>query len=180
MPLIAILALILLTPMLEVVVLVAIAPHLGFWGTIGLLAASFVVGVLMVVWQGRESVHRMRTAMDEGRLALDAAGDSVLIFFAGVLLIVPGILTDIVAFLLLIPFTRDWIKRGLAAWFRGRIVTETYYQGPDGEIHRETSGGDLIDSYVVRREETSADESPHDSPEITYDDESERREADEN
>jgi UPF0716 protein FxsA len=51
--------------------------------------------------------------------------DAVLIFVAGLLLITPGVLTDLLGLTLLIPPCRASYRRRLLAWLRSRFVVHT-------------------------------------------------------
>jgi UPF0716 family protein affecting phage T7 exclusion len=61
-----------------------------------------------------------------------------------VLLFLPGLLSDLAAILLLIPWSRALLKLALAGWFRGHVVVHSVTGG------RADDG--VIDSHVVRRE----------------------------
>jgi UPF0716 protein FxsA len=76
----------------------------------------------------------MRSELQAGQLPASSIFDGVIILVAGAFLITPGILTDTVGFLCLVPATRRVIKR--AIWSRmeraiqnGQIFTTTY-SGP--------------------------------------------------
>jgi UPF0716 protein FxsA len=43
------------------------------------------------------------------------------VLLAGILFVLPGVLTDIVGIVLLFPPTRQLVKRGVAAWFRRNV-----------------------------------------------------------
>ncbi|HSG31874.1 MAG TPA: FxsA family protein, partial [Thermodesulfobacteriota bacterium] len=55
--------------------------------------------------------------------------DGLLIFIGGVVLLTPGLLTDLAGFAMLIPFTRNITKKYLKSKFEGHIKTkdETKY-----------------------------------------------------
>ena len=63
--------------------------------------------------QGRAVWARFNATVREGRMPAREIVDGVLVIFGGAFLITPGFITDILGFLLLIPFTR--------ALFRGRL-----------------------------------------------------------
>jgi UPF0716 protein FxsA len=133
-------------PVLEIVLIVVLAQHLGLLGTLAILLGGGVAGVALMRWQGFENWRRINEEMQQGTLPAEALVDSLLIFAAGVLLFLPGLLTDLAAILLLVPWTRSLFKLSLGAWFRANVTVQTYVDG------RPVEEG-VIDSHVVRRRE---------------------------
>jgi len=84
-------------PVLELLAFGAVAATIGFgWALILLLAGSFA-GALVLRHAGGNHIARMRVAMAEGSissLAADSTGS--LVILAGILLLVPGFITDLV------------------------------------------------------------------------------------
>jgi len=83
-------------PVLELLAFGAVAAAIGFgWALLLLLGASFAGGLLLR-HAGGNHVARMRVAMAEGSissLAADTTGS--LVILAGILLLVPGFITDV-------------------------------------------------------------------------------------
>jgi UPF0716 protein FxsA len=93
----------LLLPALELAAFVAVALAIGFgWAVLLLLFGSFC-GLLLLRHGGGSHIARIRSAMN-GRsfTALEADGRGGLIILSGLLLLVPGFITDALAVLLLI------------------------------------------------------------------------------
>jgi UPF0716 protein FxsA len=107
-----------LVPLIEVVVLVEIAQATEWWVPILLVIATGIIGAALARWQGWQALQRIREDARAGRVPAGAIIDGVLILIAGILLVTPGILTDLVGFALLIPPLRSLVKRGVAAWIR--------------------------------------------------------------
>jgi UPF0716 protein FxsA len=59
--------------------------------------------------------------MAQGRVPGEALVDGLLILVAGAVLLTPGLLTDALGFLLLIPPTRAVVRRSLVNTFKGRV-----------------------------------------------------------
>ena len=123
MPLLALIALFLVVPFLELyVILEVVGPALGAPLTILLLAADSVIGALLFKSQGRSVWRRFNTALSEGRVPHREVIDGVLVIFGGAFLITPGFLSDIVGALLLIPPTRSLVRRFLVRRLGRRLV----------------------------------------------------------
>jgi UPF0716 protein FxsA len=122
-PLLALIALFLVVPFLELyVILEVVGPALGAPLTILLLAADSVIGALLFKSQGRSVWRRFNAALSEGRVPHREVIDGVLVIFGGAFLITPGFLSDIVGALLLIPPTRSLVRRFLVRRLGRRLV----------------------------------------------------------
>jgi len=111
------LLLILLLPILEIVGFIQVGDWIGAGPTIGLLALSAVVGVLLVRHQGLGSLSKAQAAAARGEAPIGTVLDGFCAVLAGVLLIIPGFLTDILGILLLIRP----LRRGIGRWLFSRI-----------------------------------------------------------
>lgn len=109
-------------PLVELMILLRIGAWLGWLPTLGLVVATGLLGAILTRREGLKAVSRINQELDRGEMPTSAMADGVLILLAGVVLITPGVLTDICGFALLIPPMRRWIKRRLARYWRGRIV----------------------------------------------------------
>jgi UPF0716 protein FxsA len=125
-PLLALIALFLIVPFLELyVILEVVGPALGAPLTIALLAADSVIGALLFKSQGRSVWRRFNRTMSEGRVPHREVVDGVLVIFGGAFLVTPGFLTDIVGALLLLPPTRAVIRRLLVRRLGRRVVVRS-------------------------------------------------------
>jgi len=104
-----------LVPAVELVLLIEVGKAIGTLAALGLIVATGVLGATLARHQGLAVVARLRSDLDEGRLPADAMLDGVMILVAAAFLVTPGVLTDGVGFLLLIPLTRAGLKRYLRA-----------------------------------------------------------------
>ena len=104
-------------PLLELYILIKIGSHLGAFLTIALIIFTGVLGLLLARLEGLRTLRQIRQNLSQGIVPAEEMVDSVLIFVGGILFVVPGVITDIVALVLLIPFTRTIFKR----WLRRRF-----------------------------------------------------------
>jgi UPF0716 protein FxsA len=138
-------------PLVEIASIFVVASVIGWW-TLVAMAASAVLGSYVLRRTGRDWIRTLRTpGAQPGR----AAGDSALLFAAGLLLISPGFVSDVFGLLLLLPFVRVLLRGAVANWFVGRFSAVT---GPGGFTiwQRRTSG----DPNVVRGEVIREDVPP--------------------
>ena len=139
-------------PLLELWLLVQLSGEFGFWTTIAMVLGTGMVGAALARWQGWQAVERIRTEMREGMLPAEAIGDGVLIFAAGLLLITPGVLTDVLGLSLLIPPLRKLVMKGLRYWFTTRVHVETRSYYTDSSGTRTPERSTIVEARVVEAE----------------------------
>jgi UPF0716 protein FxsA len=99
---------ILALPVLEIVVFIAVAASIGVLWAFALLLSSSVLGALVLRHAGRAQVARFRAAVSNGERRFDDQGASLLTVLAGLLLLLPGFITDIFGLALLIKPVQRW------------------------------------------------------------------------
>ena len=97
----------------EVYTLIRVGGAIGPAATIALLLGAAALGSWLVRRQGTAVLERVRTAMDRGEMPAGALLDGAVLLAAGFLLVLPGLLSDGVALLLLVPPLRHWLVRRL-------------------------------------------------------------------
>ncbi|WP_211190321.1 FxsA family protein [Actinomycetospora sp. TBRC 11914] len=100
---------------LEIWVLVLVGQAVGFLGLLGLLVASALVGAWALKREGRRSVADLGRAVRSGRPAEAEVAGGMYLALAGVLLVVPGLLSTLAALVLLVPPVRRALARRAAA-----------------------------------------------------------------
>ncbi|RJX28287.1 MAG: FxsA family protein [Dethiobacter sp.] len=98
-------------PLLELWLLIEVGRIIGTWLTISIVALTGFLGVLLARSQGVRVLFNMRAELRQGRLPTDELLNGVCILVGGAFLLTPGLLTDLFGFSLLIPLTRNPIKK---------------------------------------------------------------------
>lgn len=111
-------------PVLELAVLIRVHEHIGLANTIALVIVTGVAGATLARIQGWMVVQQIRRDLAGGRMPAPRLMDGVMILIAGILLITPGLITDTLGFLLLLPPVRAAIR----AWLR-RKIEESIHRG---------------------------------------------------
>jgi UPF0716 protein FxsA len=138
-------ALLLAAPFVEIAVMVQVADWIGFLDMVGLLLVISVAGVFVVKHQGTSAWQRIRTDLQMGRVPAASLVDGALILTAGVLLVVPGFVTDAIGLLLLLPPVRHLVRAGLGRRFRTRVAVVSTSGGAPGPGATRGYPGDVID-----------------------------------
>lgn len=98
-------------PLLEIALLIKIGQAIGFWATILLVIGTAALGTWLLHTQGLETLRRVLTMVDAGKPPVAPVLDGFLLLVAGLLLLTPGIITDTLGFILLIPPVRNLLVR---------------------------------------------------------------------
>ena len=133
-------------PLVELAILLRLGALLGWIPTLALVVLTGVIGVALAKQQGLKAISHIEHELDQGTVPTSSMADGALILIAGVLLIAPGVLTDLSGFALLIPPVRGWVKKRLSAAWRDRL-----------DIHNGTiEDARANEQYFVDVEATSA------------------------
>ena len=108
-------------PMLELALLLEIGEWLGAGATFGLVILTGIVGAALARMEGFRVVRQIQTDLSRGAMPAPLLLDGLMILVAGAFLVTPGVMTDAVGFLLLIPLTRSAVKKWLRHKFEGRL-----------------------------------------------------------
>jgi UPF0716 protein FxsA len=128
----------LVVPVMEIWLLIRIGSVIGGWQTVALLIADSILGAWLVRREGRRAWAALQSAVQSGRMPDRELADGGMIVAGGALLLTPGFLTDVLGFILILPFTRPIARRGLS-WFLRRRVQVLAARSPYGPIF--TTGG---------------------------------------
>lgn len=103
-------------PAVEMTLLVELGSRIGGVGTLALVITTGVVGASLAKRAGLDVLRRIQTETQQGHVPTDALLDGAIILVAGVLLVTPGILTDLVGFACLIPGLRGVMKGAVRSY----------------------------------------------------------------
>lgn len=132
----------LILPLVEIAGFVIVGRQIGVFPTLALVVITAVIGSILLRIQGFGLLNRIRADIDAGRTPTRELVHGVMILIAGILLLMPGFVTDILGFALFIPAVRD------AIWaFASRRMVVVNVGGAPGTNQTRPSrdGGTTID-----------------------------------
>ncbi len=106
-----------LIPVLELYLLIKIGSVIGGFNTILLVIITGFTGAWLARMEGMNTMMKLRMNLQKGLMPAEELIDAVIIFAAGVVLLTPGLITDIFGLALLWPVTRNKFKRILRKKF---------------------------------------------------------------
>lgn len=142
-------ALLVALPLIEIALFTTLGAWLGLWSTLAIVLASAVLGVSVIQNKSAASLMSLRSAMQDRRDPGPEMADSAITFLSGVLLIIPGFLTDAMGLLLLIPAVRRVVMSQAGKRFgKGAVVffsQSGHNVRPKEPEDRDTIDGDFIE-----------------------------------
>ncbi len=106
-----------LIPVFELYLLIKVGTVIGGLNTIFLVIISGFIGAWLAKREGMNTIVKLKMNLQQGLMPAEELLDAVIIFIAGVVLITPGFITDMMGLILLWPVTRNQIKRMLRKKF---------------------------------------------------------------
>lgn len=144
------LVLLLALPFAEAWMLAFVAGQIGLWPTVGLVITTSALGLVLLVTQGQRSWRALVAALRDGRMPSRELADTTLVLIGGIVLLLPGLLTDVFGLALLLPPTRILIRRLLGTMLARHVTRDRNESGIiSGEAEPATDAND--DGVVVGR-----------------------------
>lgn len=119
-----------LVPLIELSLLIELGRHIGLGSTLAIVIVTGVIGAYLAKYEGFKVIYRIRQELRDGRIPAEGLIDGIIILAGGLLLLTPGLLTDTIGFLALIPVTRNYLKQYLKRKFKQKIDSKeihTFY-----------------------------------------------------
>jgi UPF0716 protein FxsA len=142
--------LLLLWPVAELFVAIEVASAIGVLYTIVLLIIGWPIGSWAIRSQGRAAWRRLAAAVAENRAPAREVLDGVLVLLGGMLLIVPGFITDAIGLVLLLPPTRALTRSALVHNLQSRLVLRAVLATRRGETYDVDSTASEVDPPTLR------------------------------
>lgn len=168
-----------LVPLAELYLLMTLGGIMGAGPTIALVAGTGLAGAWLARREGRRTLASYQESLAKGQMPEDGILSGLLVFGGGVLLITPGVLTDVFGLAMMIPPLRRAVARLIHARLQARIESGEVQVlssgasfgfsagggspfGPGSGSGRR--GGQVVDVEVVEREVVEAEALPSKRP----------------
>jgi len=114
-------------PVTELYILIEVGKKIGSLTTIGVIILTGIIGAYLVKSQGFMILRKIQNDLNEGIMPGDSLIQGAIILAGGILLLTPGFVTDILGFILLMPVSRNILKKYLLKWLKGKIKEGNFY-----------------------------------------------------
>jgi UPF0716 protein FxsA len=139
--------LLLVLPVVEIAVIVAVGQVIGGWQTLLLLVLESLLGAWLVRREGARAWSALTTALNTGRMPSRQLADAALVLVGGTLLLTPGFVTDVVGFFFILPVTRPLARVALEQAVARRLLGGFFGRPPRGPD--KPGDGDVIEGEVL-------------------------------
>jgi UPF0716 protein FxsA len=164
----------LLVPLIELYVLIEVGSEIGALPTILLTILTAIVGAALMRHQGVATLQKAQNSLAQGQVPATEMMEGMLIFLGGLFLLIPGLITDALGFLLLIPPIRHALANKIIAQrqaeyarYKGQVYeAEWTEQTEDGirHVHVIQSGSPKAEPDVIEGEVLDDDSSSDKKP----------------
>jgi len=160
-------------PVLELMLFIHIGRATNTATVFALIFGPTLFGIAVVKREGLNGFRRIQQALAAGQEPGDAIVDSLFILAAGLLLIVPGLISDTVGLLLLVPAVRRWIRKPVQRRFKSSFTflhfgsLQEGQKSPNGTGFSQRKGADSAedtDFVDVQAREVPPSSSPSPPP----------------
>ncbi|PIO98944.1 hypothetical protein CJ014_12740 [Pleomorphomonas carboxyditropha] len=121
-------------PIAEIATLIWVGGHLGVINTVGLVLLAAFGGLALFRYVGFGLLRRVQAELSGGRMPTGTLLEGFVVLVAGMLLILPGFLSDVLAFLLLFAPVRRLIIAAIASRLTVSTVSSGRRPADDGVV----------------------------------------------
>ena len=125
----AVLLLIIGIPAIEIYLMIKVGGIIGALNTILLIFFTAITGIYFAKIAGLNTLKSGFNQLVKNEIPIYEIISGAALAFAAFLLILPGFLTDIVGFLLIIPITRKFFIRSISSKIKKKEVNENIIEG---------------------------------------------------
>jgi len=116
-------------PLIEIYLMIKVGGMIGAFNTIFLILFTAVTGVYFAKLAGLNAIRSGFNQLMKNEMPVYEIISGAALAFAALLLIIPGFLTDLFGFLLIIPITRKFFIRSISSNFYKKKSNEDIIEG---------------------------------------------------
>lgn len=125
-----------LVPIIEIAVFIKVGGLIGVLPTLALVIGIAIFGTWLLRQQGLQTFTKAQAALSRGEMPVGEMMDGFFLVLAALLMVTPGLLTDAIGFLLLVPAVRTLLAALARRWAMTHAVKTEFYQSTS-EFHTE-------------------------------------------
>jgi UPF0716 protein FxsA len=126
-----------LVPLFELMLLIEVGGLLGIGATVLLVAGTGIVGISIARNQGLALISDIKLKLNQGQMPKDQLLDGGLLLVGAATLLTPGLLTDTLGFLLIIPFTRPLMRKIVKDHILSKFLVSHNLSGRDYDNYQQ-------------------------------------------
>ena len=154
-----------LVPIIEIAVFIKVGGLIGVLPTLALVIGIAIFGTWLLRQQGLQTFNKAQMALSRGEMPVGEMMDGFFLVLAALLMVTPGLVTDAIGFLLLVPAVRTMLAALARRWAMSHAVKTEFYQSSSefrSKAHRQPSDqGPIIDGEAHEIEPEKGIDGPH-------------------
>ena len=108
-------------PLVELYLLIKVGGEIGTLNTIAIVVLTGVIGASFARSQGSLVLSRIKETWSQGQIPGQDLMQGALILAGGIMLVTPGLLTDLLGLSLIFPLTREYYARWALSYFKKKF-----------------------------------------------------------
>ena len=116
-------------PLIEIYLMIKIGSAIGAFNTIFLIFFTAVTGIYFARLEGLNTIRAGFNQLIKNEIPIYEIISGAALAFAALLLIIPGFLTDLIGFLLIVPVTRKIFIKILSSKFKKKKLDGNIIEG---------------------------------------------------
>ena len=128
-------------PLVEIYLMIKIGSIIGAFNTIFLIFFTAVTGLYFAKLEGLNAIRSGFGQLVKNEIPIYEIISGAALAFAALLLIIPGFLTDLIGFLLIVPITRKIFIKIISSKFSRKKNNEDFIEGDFEEIKQNDKDG---------------------------------------
>ncbi len=126
-------------PFTELMILLEVGAALGVWPTLGIIILTAMIGYHLFRYQGLKTWRQVESQLAQGEMPTQSVLEGVVILLAGALMITPGLITDTIGLICLLPFSRKWVLAIVKKRFKSKVSVHSAHYNYHREEHYSSS-----------------------------------------
>ena len=111
-----------IVPLVELAILMKLGAIFGVLHTIAIVIITGILGAFLARSQGLKVIRELQESLSKGDIPTNPIIEGILVLLSAALLVTPGVLTDVIGFTLVIPYTRRIIRELLKEYLKDKIA----------------------------------------------------------
>jgi len=128
-------------PLIEIYLMIKIGGMIGAFNTIFLIFFTAITGIYFAKLEGLNAIRSGLGQIVKNEIPIYEIISGAALAFAALLLIIPGFLTDVIGFLLIIPFTRKFFIRIISSKINKKNTSSDFIEGEFEEENQNHKNG---------------------------------------
>ena len=124
-------------PLIEIYLMIKVGGVIGALNTILLIFFTAITGIYFAKLEGLNAIRSGFGQIVKNEIPIYEIISGAALAFAALLLIIPGFLTDIIGFLLIVPITRKIFIRIISSKFQRKKMNDDFIEGSFEDVKKD-------------------------------------------